>query len=271
LPLPEAIDDLPRAIADEAVLAERLGHLQARGRSAAAPMIRLDTWDKLSAGVIAMRTLVLACAAVLFTGCGAKEPLHKGKAESYWREAVHDKDKKNQREAITALGALKDKDAIPTLIEALKNNDAETRAKAAEALWSIGPEARSAVPALVPLLKDKQTAVRLNAAGALGQIGAEAKTVIPALRGLLKDGDVYVRVQAATSLGKFGAESVAAVPPLTDALRDRDKVVRTAAAYALAEIGPPAKAAIPALKQAAKEKDGDVRTAASIALKAVQG
>src|SRR4051812_35481550 len=125
-------------------------------------------------GVIAMRTSALVCAAVLLAGCGAKEPLHKGKADSYWREAVHDKDKTNHREAITALGTLKDKEAVLTLIEALKDKDADIRAKAAESLWSIGPEARAAVPALVPLLKDKTAGVRLNAAGALGQIGADA-------------------------------------------------------------------------------------------------
>src|SRR5882724_6653151 len=148
-----------------------------------------------------MRHCILVALAVLVAGCSGA-PLHKGKPASYWREALTGDDAELRREAITAMGALKLKDAVPELIAALKDKDAKVRAKAAESLWSVGgADTTEAIPALVPLLKDKDANVRLNTAGALGQIGPEAKAAIPALRETLKDSDVYVRAQAATALG----------------------------------------------------------------------
>jgi vesicle coat complex subunit len=217
-----------------------------------------------------MRRLIPLSVVVLALACGKKEPLHEGKPASYWKEALQDQDPKVRKHAITALGGLKVKEAVPQLTAALTDRDDEVRAKAAEALWSLGPESKEAVPALVPLLKDRSASVRLNAAGALGEIGPDARDALPALKDALKDSDAYVRAQAATSLGKFGPEAGSAVGALAEALQDRDKNVRVAAAYALAELGPAAKAALPALKEAAKSKDGDVRSAVGTALKAVE-
>src|SRR6266700_428070 len=100
-----------------------------------------------------MRHCILVAMAFLVAGCSGA-PLHKGKPASYWREALTGDDAELRREAITAMGALKDKDA-------------KVRAKAAESLWSFGgADTTEAIPALVPLLKDKDTSVRLNTAGA---------------------------------------------------------------------------------------------------------
>src|SRR5262245_53462906 len=188
--------------------------------------------------------------AILLAGCGQKEALYQGKPASYWTKGLRDPDVKVRREAVTAMGALKVKDAVPDLIAALKDSDEGVRAKAAEALWALGPEAREAVPALTLLLQDASAGVRLNAAGALGDIGPDALPALPALRKALWDRDPYVRAQAATAVGRFGTAALAAVPDLVGALRDGAKAVRVAALYALAEIGPDAKAALPALKTA---------------------
>src|SRR4051812_29233617 len=118
-----------------------------------------------------MRIAVLAFLPLLLAGCGSP-PLYKGKPAAYWREALKGGDAQLRREAITAMGALKVKDAVPELITALKDKEAPVRAKAAEALWSVGgADTAAAVPALLPLLKDRDAAVRLNAAGAVGQVG----------------------------------------------------------------------------------------------------
>src|SRR3954452_19899044 len=117
-----------------------------------------------------MRIAVLAFLPLLLAGCGSP-PLYKGKPAAYWREALKGDDAKLRREAITAMGALKVKDAVPDLVAALQDRDAEVRAKAAESLWSVGgADTAEAVPALLPLLRDKDAGVRLSAAGALGQI-----------------------------------------------------------------------------------------------------
>jgi HEAT repeat protein len=51
-------------------------------------------------------------------------------------------------------------------------------------LGKIGPEAREAVPTLIELLKNKEGNDYRNAAIALGRIGPDAKTALPALREL---------------------------------------------------------------------------------------
>src|SRR5262249_52412652 len=88
--------------------------------------------------------------------------------------------------------------AVPALVDALKKDGSQTkpkgnkkgpqtpdrtaflRAKAAQALGQLGPDAKSAVPALIEALRD--ASVRIDAATALGDIGPEAKKAVGALR-----------------------------------------------------------------------------------------
>src|SRR5215471_9302105 len=130
-------------------------------------------------GTLAMkRILLLACAAML-AGCAKKEPVFKGKTADQWHLGISDQDLQVRRDAVNALGALKDASAVPDLITALKDKDDQVRARAAESLWSIGAKAKEAIPALTFALKDKKTDVRLSAAGALGEMAPEAETAIP--------------------------------------------------------------------------------------------
>jgi HEAT repeat protein len=64
--------------------------------------------------------------------------------------------------------------AIPAIREALKDRERSRRMEAAEALGSIGPEARTAVPALVEALQDEYEFVRARAAQSLKKIDPEA-------------------------------------------------------------------------------------------------
>ena len=57
----------------------------------------------------------------------------------------------------------------------------ELRAAAAWDLIYLGPAAKDAVPSLIAALKDDDLFVRLEAAVALGHIGPEAAAAIPAL------------------------------------------------------------------------------------------
>lgn len=87
------------------------------------------------------------------------------------------------------------KEAIPTLIKALKQEESDVREAAAEALGRIGPESEAVTSALVEALKDENPKVRRSAAWAL-----TTKEAVPALIEALKDKDVTVCEQAATSL-----------------------------------------------------------------------
>ena len=110
-------------------------------------------------------------------------------------------------------------DAVPALAIALRDQDADVRHSAADALGAIGPAAAEAVPALVTALHDRALVRGFNPAG-----------FITASAG---DPDVEVRDRATKALWKIGP---AAVPALTVALHDRDAEVRGRAADALALI-----------------------------------
>ncbi len=159
------------------------------------------------------------------------------------------------------------KDAVPHLVELLKDSNTDVHRAAADALRGIGAE-KDAVPHLVELLKDPKLLwyVRRAAADALGQIGPEAKAAVPHLVELLKDSDTDVRRAAAGALGQIGPAAKDAVPHLVDLLKDPVEDVRRAAAYALGQIGAEAKAAVPHLVELLKDPNCNVRRAAAYAL-----
>ena len=60
--------------------------------------------------------------------------------------------------------------------------------------------ARDAVPALIDALRDEDADVRRAAVRSLGWIGPEAKAALPALKKALIDNDSSIRVAAARSM-----------------------------------------------------------------------
>ena len=136
-----------------------------------------------------------------------------------------------RRAAAEALEKIGDPQAIPALIEALKDEDRDVRRTAAWALGQIGPPA---VPALIQALRDEKWEVRQAAAEALEKIGDPQAT--PALIQALRDEDVGVRRVAAKALGQIGDPQ--ATPALIHALRDEERWVREAAAEALLKLSP---------------------------------
>jgi HEAT repeat protein len=106
-------------------------------------------------------------------GTGGGEPLYDGKTVSAWQAQLSDK--------------------VP-----------EYRIRAAYALASFGPAARSAIPALLAALRDETPAVRYAAAWALGEMGPAAESAIPALEEVLNNDMVGdVRWSAKKALGKI--------------------------------------------------------------------
>lgn len=125
----------------------------------------------------------------------------------------------------------KGKSSVEKLIEALKHNDAETRADAAEALGRIGD-----TKALNPLrerVQDADGEVRTQAAVALIRIGDEQ--LFPEVVKALRHEDPRIVVGAAIILGRLADARV--VPNLVEAFKTTNTDVGSAVAWAIGQCG----------------------------------
>jgi len=138
--------------------------------------------------------------------------------------------------------------ALPQLLSALSDTDADVRAGAAVALGKIGDA--SAVGPIIPLLEDKDLAVRCRAAEALVNFGDPR--ILPALVGALKRVEIPETVlifgcqsdpawesasRAAWALGRMRDQR--AVEPLIAALDKGDEFFQAHVAEGLGRIGDP--------------------------------
>lgn len=142
--------------------------------------------------------------------------------------------------AATALGLLRDPRAVDPLLATLTDTEKAYRDAAILALRRIG---EPAVPALMRELRSPNVLLRRAAASGMIGIGSPAANQALA-QALLNDPDEEVRVEAALALGWKG--NVAAVGPLVEAVSRPGQPWRVvdAAVKGLSEIGP---AAIPSL------------------------
>jgi HEAT repeat protein len=147
----------------------------------------------------------------------------KGRVEELIAK-LKDKDEYVRKASALALGTIRDKSAVPALIETLKdkNEDWKVRDAAAGVLGcEIGD--KRAIPALIEALKDESKEVRRSALMPLDilledmTIIVKDKRVVPALIEALKDEDGEVRESAVSVLGKLGDER--AIPALVDHLK----------------------------------------------------
>ena len=143
-----------------------------------------------------------------------------------------------------------DERTVPELIQALSDQSAKARARAALALGAKGD--KQAVPHLIQALGDKSPKVREAAAWALGRLGDEQ--AVPHLIQALNDKRWQMRAKVVEALGRIGDKST--LPHLVRALNDRKSGVRMVAARALAQLGD--KRAVPHLAQALNANKGRV-------------
>jgi len=132
-----------------------------------------------------------AASAMVAIGSASYSPFTKALAGPAWIA---------RKNAAWGLGALDSSEAVPALIEALKDPEAGVREQVAWALGAIGD--RRAVDGLLGALSDSSPGVRRQAAWALGAIGDHR--AVPGLTKALKDSDAGVRKQAAWALGAIG-------------------------------------------------------------------
>ena len=181
-------------------------------------------------------------------------------------QALRDSYEPVRLNAAYALGTIGEP-AVPHLIETLSDENGPTRRMAAYALAAVGAPA---VPALSEALQHTEDAVRIEATYAFAQIGTPAETALPALIEHAKDPAVEVRRYLADAFGGIGPAAAPTVPALIEMLEhDEDKQARFEAALALAQIGPTASDAVPALANALRDPDRYVRDNAIHALKCI--
>jgi HEAT repeats len=133
-------------------------------------------------------------------------------------------------------------------VAALRSSDPLEQRLAAHALAEIGPAAGQAVPALIEALRDPESFVRVWVGAALARIQPENPDAIAALVAGMRDGISFVRSLSAWHLGRLGSGHPgieSAVPELRKLLNDNDLNVRAEAQVALENLAgkgaPPAE------------------------------
>lgn len=151
--------------------------------------------------------------------------------------ALKDKDLFVRRFSAQALGEIgpEAKSAVRPLAEALKDSRKEVAQAAAVALGKVGGDGVGAL-ALFVGDKGKDPEARRKAAEALGSLGANAKSAVPGLTAALKDRDV--RLEAANALGEIGPDAKGALKELETiaASKERDRVFTQAVNRAIKKI-----------------------------------
>jgi HEAT repeat protein len=161
--------------------------------------------------------------------------------------------------------------AIPNLIAALSDKDADVRMRAANCLEHVAyyaGDAEQAIPALICALRDRDMKVRRNAAHVFRHMTTAATgPAVPVLLEIVASGDdLEVRGVATAALGKMRPVSQETVIGLRKALRDDAQPIRSLATQALGDIGAGAKEAVPDLLRLAKEDNDYIRQRAVEAL-----
>lgn len=111
--------------------------------------------------------------------------------------------------------------AIPLLSKALKDTEIkpQDRAMAASSLGEIGPPAKAALPALIEATKDQEAQIRVSAAWALWTVDQQSELAKPVLIDALNNDDLNVFSSAAWALGEIGFDEPGLIA-LGEAMRD---------------------------------------------------
>jgi HEAT repeat protein len=187
------------------------------GTEAAAPL--LDLMAGSTPGSTAYRRALEALVAV------------DGPAALLALERLKDPSPAMRAAAATALGAMRTRQALDALLNALHDHDLAVRLAATRALGKLGDiKAQAALLELLSVAEDDQLTAAIEAVGML-----RGERALKPLLKLLDDRRPRVRAAAAEALGHIG--DVRAVDPLRRHLADRDAWAQASAATALRALG----------------------------------
>jgi HEAT repeat protein len=173
--------------------------------------------------------------------------------------------------AVEALGRLSPKShtvAVPALLKAQKDADANVAGVAREAL-------PHDVPTLVRIVRNAAAdlEVRLWATDALGKLGSGAAKAVPDLADVLTDqrSDLSLRRTAVAALAEMGPAAAEGIKALVDTARDRngERGVRRSALEAIGKLGTAGKPALGSAAHLVSDRDPEIREAAWAALEQI--
>jgi len=179
--------------------------------------------------------------------------------------ALKDEDKYVRFGCAGALGEIGNRTAIPALRETLKKDPYEkVRFNAAKALGKLGD--KQAIPILIEIFKksEQSSGWRRDAIETMDSIGSPE--VLPILIEALKDKSAIVRYQAIVSLDNI-EDITTAFSALIERLNDNSKLIRENAAALLG--GLKDENALPYLIKALNDEEFDVRQASAHAIKKI--
>ena len=178
-----------------------------------------------------------------------------------WLDDLAEEGEDRQRQALCILSLFREPQAVPFLLEALKDQDRQAQYLAAFLLLAFYDDTR-ADQVTLEALHSQDPDWRIMFAEALAEKGD--KSGAEPLIQTLDDEDSLIRDRAISTLGRIGGRR--AVEALTDVVfYHADRHTRSSALCALAAIGDPAT--LDVFRRALKDADPSVRSAASDGLR----
>jgi HEAT repeat protein len=155
-------------------------------------------------------------------------------------------------------------------LQALKSEDQQVQWAATLELTSVGPAAKQAIPILVEMIKDYQHPNRSYSLLALAYLDPDPDLALPLLTAGLSDlSNEHARMVSAQGLEKMGPKAKPAVQDLRDALYDEHVLVRVWSARALWVVEGDFKSALAVFREALRDESargGDYYAADALGL-----
>jgi HEAT repeat protein len=165
---------------------------------------------------------------------------------------------------------VRNKEAMPALIEALADKRPQVRQQVLLAIAAVGAEAAPAVPSILEQLAGTESSVKYAAAYALGQIGPAAAAADQQLTNQLSGKDEFLRMISAWALARIHPDNVRmkaqAVSLLMQGLKNSEPRHRMAAAQGLVALKPGSDVMVPAMIEALQSKQPQMTGLAVAAL-----
>ncbi len=161
---------------------------------------------------------------------GTEENSEKWLIPFFVETLLKDKDPHIRQMSVSALYNLKDKDTVPALIEALKDNDKDIVRETISALGNLGHEAKNAVPALIEVYLNRDPGLGYNAIAKIG------KAAVPHIVNVFEQStNSDERIKLIELLGLMGMHSVRELNTIFQERRSRSAYEGKEAAYRLLE------------------------------------
>ncbi len=154
---------------------------------------------------------------------GADDIQYQGMSVAAWREKLFEPSVQNSSQIPPVdfpLRKTPDPEAIPMLLELLKDDDSFVRLFAMRCIGYLGRKGEKAIPAVIVALRDPKLDVEVNAAYTLGLISTNQQDVVSALLEAQKSKSLHMRVHSSIVLLEKDKATDSSIRILTAAIKD---------------------------------------------------